>query len=506
MGEVSRPTTRGALVPVLALAVFLPATTQSLLIPAVPELMRAHGSSPDDTAWVLTAFLIVASAAAPVGGRLGALYGRRPVMLAMLGAYVAGSLVCALADGLAPLVAGRTLQGCVGGTFPIAFSLARDHAAPGRARVAVALLSVVVGVGTGSGFALGGAIVDHAPLTAAFWGSAALGALALLLAALVLPREAALARLAGVAARPGAAARGRLDVLGGVLLVAGTALPLAAISQANRWGWLAPPTLALALAGALVLVAWARLERRRAPAGDRSSRADRGRVGRGDPEAVSSVGAAGERRVPEALIDVDVLRVRAVLLCNVATLLLGCGMFGLFVLTPQLAQQATGGGLGLGATAAGLVLLPGAATMLLVGPLATRIGRGFGDHVALAVGAATTALGLALLAGARGGTASVLAFAVLAAVGLGIAMPAMPALVAGAVPHARVPDAVGVNALLRGAGSAIGAQLSAAVLSATVVAGAAPTAGGYTAAYAIAGAAAAAAAAVALAAAPRRRA
>ena len=489
-GAGDRGAARRALLPVLALSVFIPATSQSLLIPALPALARRHGASPDEVAWVLTAFLVVASAAAPLGGRLAELRGRRRVLLASLAAYVAGSLLCALAGSLPLLVAGRALQGCVGATFAIAVALLRDRSDPARARRSVATLSVVVGAGTGGGFAIGGALAEHAPLALAFWGGVAVGAAAFALAALVVAREP----------RP---PREPFDLLGAALLVAGTALPLVAISQANRWGWLAPPTLALATTGTLVLAVWARVERRRG-AGSLGMPANRRRR-RGAP--------------PVALVDLSALRARPVACCNLATLLLGCGMFGLFVLTPQLAQQP-GVGLGLGATGAGLVLLPGSLAMLLVGSLGSRLGRRCGDHVALAAGAATTALGLALLATARGGgTAAVVAWALLAAIGLGIAMPAMPALVAGAVPPARVGDAVGFNALLRGAGSAVGAQLSAAVLAATVAApvalgaaaaptaagpapAAAPTALGYTAAYALAAGAALAAALVAVAAAP----
>jgi MFS family permease len=497
------------LLPVLALSVFIPATSQSLLIPALPALARRHGASPDEVAWVLTAFLVVASAAAPLGGRLGELRGRRRMLLASLAAYVIGSLVCALAGSLALMVAGRALQGCVGGTFAIAVALLRERSDPARARRSIATLSVVVGAGTGGGFAIGGALAEHAPLALAFWGGAAVGMAALALAALVVAREP----------RP---PREPFDLLGAALLVAGTALPLVAISQANGWGWLAPPTLLLAVAGALVLAAWARVERRRAagaPGTTDVRRRDRARPGAHE----ATTGRRRARPRPGALVDLSALRARPVACCNVATLLLGCGMFGLFVLTPQLAQQPDIG-LGMGATGAGLVLLPGSFAMLLVGSLGSRLGRRFGDHVALATGAATTALGLALLATARGGgTAAVVAWALLAAVGLGIAMPAMPALVAGAVPADRVGDAVGFNALLRGAGSAVGAQLSAAVLAATVaapaalgaaaptaagsapVATAAPAALGYTAAYALAAAAALAAALAALAAHPRRR-
>ena len=89
---------------------------------------------------------------------------------------------------------------------------------------------------------------------------------------------------------------------------------------------------------------------------------------------------------------------------NLATLLVGFGMFGSFILIPQLAEAptSTGYGFGLDATGAGLLMLPGALVMLVAGPLSGVLGTRFGNSVPLALGASSPRAGLLLMALAHG--------------------------------------------------------------------------------------------------------
>ena len=91
-----------------------------------------------------------------------------------------------------------------------------------------------------------------------------------------------------------------------------------------------------------------------------------------------------------------------VLMTNLATLLVGFGMFGSFILIPQLAEtpEASGYGFGLDATGAGLLLLPGSLMMLVAGPVSGALGSRFGSKFPLALGGFVTAAGLLML-GAR---------------------------------------------------------------------------------------------------------
>ena len=103
-----------------------------------------------------------------------------------------------------------------------------------------------------------------------------------------------------------------------------------------------------------------------------------------------AVWVALERRTEQPLADIATLAQPPVLMTNIATLLVGFGMFGSFILIPQLAEAptSTGYGFGLDATGAGLLMLPGALVMLVPGRSPGMLGSRFGSKVPLARGRA----------------------------------------------------------------------------------------------------------------------
>ena len=135
----------------------------------MPALVRELGASPVAVSWLLTAYLVAASVATPLIGRLGDLYGRGRMLSAVMVVFIAGSIVCALGDSLALLVGGRILQGAAGGVFPLAYGIIRDTFPDATRMRAIGTLSVSLGVGAALGPALAGVIVDHAGPSAIFW-------------------------------------------------------------------------------------------------------------------------------------------------------------------------------------------------------------------------------------------------------------------------------------------------------------------------------------------------
>jgi MFS family permease len=186
-----------------------------------------------------------------------------------------------------------------------------------------------------------------------------------------------------------------------------------------------------------------------------------------------------EKRTPHPLADIDALARPPVLLTNVATLLVGFGMFGSYILIPTLAEAdpSTGYGFGVGATRAGLLLLPGSLAMLFLGPLSGIIGTRFGNRVSLAIGGLGTAVGLGLLAWLHHSQAEVAIFATLMSGGIALAFAAMPNLILEAVSAQQTGEATGFNALVRSVGSSLGSQVSATILASSAVAGVAVDAG-----------------------------
>jgi MFS family permease len=361
--------------------------------------------------------------------------------------------VAALGNSLEVIVAGRVLQGAGGGIFPLCFGIVRDEFPADRVRSSIGLISAIAGIGGGLGLVMGGLLVDHLSYHWIFWVGGVVAALAAVGARVLIPESPV-------------RTPGRVDIRGALILGVGLALPLYAIAEANKWGWGSDKTLGLIAAGLAILAVW----------------------------------VAIERRTAEPLADIPTLTRPPVLMTNIATLLTGFGMFGSFILIPQLAEApaSTGYGFGASATQAGLLMVPGSMTMLLAGPFSGVLGNRFGSKVPLAVGGLVSAVGLLLLAVAHGSQAEVLLFAIVMFTGIGLAFAAMPNLIVDAVPQHQTGEATGFNALVRSVGSSLGSQVSASILAGSIVAGGLPTNGSFETAFAISAAVALVAGAMAL--------
>jgi EmrB/QacA subfamily drug resistance transporter len=429
---------------ILSIAALAFALAQTTLIPALGELKTALNTDASGVAWTLTGYLLAAAVFTPLFGRLGDMFGKRRLLVVSLGFFAAGSVVAALGDTLGTVVGGRVLQGVGGGIFPLCFGIIRDEFPRDRVGQSIGLISATLGIGGGLGLVIGGLLVDHASYHDIFWLSAVMSAAAAVAVALFIPESPV--------RQPG-----KVDLRGAAVLGVGLILPMVGIARANDWGWGSTRTLGLVLAGVVILSGWVVLQ----------------------------------RRTPEPMADIETLRRPPVLVTNVATVLVGFGMFGTYILIPQLAEapESTGYGFGLSATAAGILMLPSALAMLFVGPVSGILGARMGNKVPLTVGALATALGLLLMGLMHSSEWEILVFNTIASIGIGLAYAAMPNLIIDAVPPQRTGEATGFNAVVRSVGSSLGAQVTAAILAGSVL-GATQLPGddGYTAAFLISGA------------------
>src|ERR1700760_926235 len=118
---MTRAVPPGVTLAVLAVSVCGYSLGSTQLLPALPHLQVAFHASPSATAWVFTAYLLVSAPATPLAGRLGDMYGRRPVLITVLAVFLVASVGSALAQNLPELIAWRSLQGLGGAVVPLAF-------------------------------------------------------------------------------------------------------------------------------------------------------------------------------------------------------------------------------------------------------------------------------------------------------------------------------------------------------------------------------------------------
>src|ERR1700748_2097802 len=108
---------------VLAAGIGAFALLQSLVIPVLTTVAQELHTSQSAATWVLTAYLLSASVATPILGRVGDMFGKERVFVASLVALAAGSLLAALAPSIGVMIVARAIQGLAGGILPVAFGI-----------------------------------------------------------------------------------------------------------------------------------------------------------------------------------------------------------------------------------------------------------------------------------------------------------------------------------------------------------------------------------------------
>src|SRR5256714_7645430 len=136
---------------VLSLGGIAYALLQSLVVPALPQIQGSLHTSESAVGWILTAFLLSASVATPIIGRLGDMYGKERLLMLVLLMLAFGTLISAIASSLWLMILGRVIQGAGGGIFPLAFSIIRDELPNERVPGAIGLVSALLGIGRRAG-------------------------------------------------------------------------------------------------------------------------------------------------------------------------------------------------------------------------------------------------------------------------------------------------------------------------------------------------------------------
>jgi EmrB/QacA subfamily drug resistance transporter len=416
------------------------ALMQSLVVPALPDIQRSLHTSETGVGWILTAYLLSASVATPIIGRLGDMYGKERALVVVLVILILGILLSAVSSSIGLMIAGRVIQGAGGGIFPLAFGIIRDEFPRERVSHGIGLMSSLLGVGGGLGVVLAGPIVENLNYHWLFW-IPLVGTIAVTIATALFVPESPVK------------APGRVNWLAAALLSAGLVMVLVAVSQTTAWGWGSVKTIGLIAAGIVVLIAWTLTELR--------------------------------SEVP--LVDMAMMRIHGVWTTNVVAFLVGVGMYSSFILLPQFVQEprSTGYGFGVSVVASGLVLLPSTVTLVLVGQFTGRIERRVGSKTGLLAGSIFAAAAFVVLLVARAHQWEVYVASALLGTGIGLSFGALANLIVENVRPEQTGVATGMNTVMRTIGGALGGQIAATLLAGHLGSGGQPTSHAYGLAFAM---------------------
>jgi MFS family permease len=409
------------LVPGLIFIALVVAIISSVGAPLIPALAVADHVSLTNAQWSLTITLLVGAIATPTLGRLGDGPHRRQVIIGALVVVTVGGMLAALPLNFAILLIGRGLQGAGLGLVPLAITTARDALPADRARSAVALLSVTTVAGVGLGYPLTGVVAEAGGIRAAFWFGAAVAAAATAVAIWLVPASSART------ADP-------LDWFGALLLGVAVGGLVLALSEGESWGWTSVRMIAILAVAAVSLAVWVQWELRNA----------------------------------HPLVDLRLLKNRAVLTADVSAVIGGVGMYLLLATVVRFVQTpaSTGYGLGESVVVAGFVLTPFSIGSFLANRASAVVVRRASAAVVMPIGGVMLLAAMASFAFAHSNVWELVVTMTLAGFGVGAIFAVMPSFIMRVTPLHETGSAMSFNQVLRYVGFSTGSALSSAVLEA----------------------------------------
>jgi MFS family permease len=410
----------GAILAALWVAEMTSSFESAMILAALKVLVVEFGDAAS-VGWLVTGFLIVGAAASAVVGRLGDIYGRQKVLLIVLAIGAAGSLLSAASSQYGLVLTGRVLQGVTATILPLVIGLVRENLPAERVPTGIGLMISGASIGTAAGLILGGVIVDFASWHGIFLASAAFCLLSLVLIRLLVPSS------------PQATLRAPVDWWSGILFAPGITLVLLYLTGGKAWGWSDPLALSMLLSGAALCIWWWR-------------------------RALTSA---------NPLIDVRTLSNRSIAVVCAASVLVAMGTLQITVFFSLLVQAPvwTGLGLGLTATAAGLVKLPSNITSVLAGPFSGWLtGRG-GGRTAMVLGGLITTFGWAMVLMDTSSVGIVVTELIIISFGTTMLFAVAPTIIAAEAPPERTSEVTGMLGVIRALFMGVGSQLVTTVLA-----------------------------------------
>ena len=379
----------------------------------LPELGREFGARPDDVVWVWLIYMLMGAGLVLTFGRLGDALGRKRIYAIGLALFAMGLIFSSIATSLIQLVGVRALQ-ATGMAMTVAMSNAivtASFPAEERGR-ALGIMGTVVSIGLLTGPATGGALLDWMGWRAVFYARIPIALLAVALALLL-------------RSEPPERKHHAFDLAGSATLFTGLASVLIAINRGQSSGWTSPFVIGAMALGALLLIAFVRIE----------------------------------SRASDPVLDLSLFKTRSFSSTNAAHTLFYVASLSLRFVLPYLVLQA----LSISATISGLVVASIEAVRAFVSPLSGHLSDRVGTWVLATGGTAMVALGtLLMLLTIRADTGIPYLVLLLSVVGLGAGFFVAPntSRIMGSVPRQRLGTASAMVATTRQIGGALGLALA----------------------------------------------
>jgi len=402
----------------LLLVMLLGALDQTIVSTALPTIVGELGGL-ESLSWVVTSYLLTSTIVVPLYGKFGDLFGRKVVIQASILIFLAGSVLCGVAQDMTQLIVLRALQGLGGGGLMVVTMAAiADVIPPAERGRYQGLFGGVFGLATVVGPLLGGFIVEHLSWRWIFYINVPLGVLALIVIGLVFKPHVA-------------HVKHKIDYMGAAFLAASLTCIILFTSQGGTLlPWSSPQLWFTLVLGFITLGGF----------------------------------IYEERLADEPIMPLELFRERTFVLSGLIGFIVGFSLFGAITFLPLYLQVAKGST----PSQAGLQILPIwpaiLSTSIISGRLISRIGKYRWFPIC---GTALVACGMFLMSTLQLATPlhTMYLFMLLLGLGLGMVMQVLVLAVQNAVPFKNVGVATSGATLFRSIGGSVGVATFGAIFT-----------------------------------------
>lgn len=407
---------------VLSLSVLVAAITVDLVNPVLPLISKDLEASKAEVSWVVSGIALVLAIGVPIYGRISDFFDLRRLYIFAISILASGSLLCAIAPNLPLLVLGRMVQGAGMSAIPVLSVVAISKVFPqGKRGGALGIIAGSIGIGTAAGPIFGGVVGQYLGWNSLFWFTLLLALMIVIGAFYALPT---------ITPTDVAGSNKNFDLIGGLLLGLTVGLLLFGITQGEAAGFSSFSSLTSLICSLVALLGF-----------------------------IWRIATIEHPFVPPVLF-----KNKDYVITVVVAFFSMFAYFSVLVFVPILVVEVNG----LSSGQAGMILLPGAASVAILSPFVGRLSDRFGDKRLIIAGMTMMTISILFLSTFASGASPI--WVSIAVLGIGIAYAFTNSPANNAAVSALKADQVGVGmgifqgALFLGAGTGtgiIGALLSA---------------------------------------------
>ena len=390
---------------VLALGVFMTGIDAYIFIPALPTLIKDLNTSYEMVSWTLTVLMLFMTAIMPLAGKLSDMFGRKKLYIVGVATFIIGSFTASFSWDIYSLIFSMAIQGIGAGiVLPSALSTMNDAASEDQRGKTMGVLMATSSLAMIIGPNIGGFLIQNFGWRTIFYVNIPIGILAILFATKF--------RESHGETNP------HIDYLGSLLLIGTIAtmlLALVRVQTISLTNITVFPLFMVSIALFISLILY-------------------------------------EKRVPEPILDIPLLKKGKILSLNIAILLTGLGTFTAFTYVPSFAQLV----LNMNVQNSGILLTPLSITLLIMGILGGVLIDKFGSKCMLLLGSPILSLGLFSMAYFVKDSISLSIALILIGIGMGFTFSAFQVLMLSFMPKDEEGTGVGILNTFKGIGGTIG--------------------------------------------------